>query len=84
MREERPEQEDLTIPDHDRTLWQMRQHRADTAQAWSAWVREQSARRIPELDRSLVPLPETSVSRLSRYRYQGHESLLEEEEGGDT
>jgi len=84
MREERPEQEDLEIPDHDRTMWQMQQHRADTAKTWSAWIRKQNRRRIPGLDRGVVPLPETSVSRLPRYRHQGHESLTDEEEGGDT
>ncbi len=84
MREERPEQEDLTIPDHDRTLWQMQQHRADKAQAWSAWVREQNRRRIPELDRGLVPVPGSSMSRLLRDRDKNYEDGLEEEEGGDT
>jgi len=85
MREERPEQEDLTIdPDGDRSLWQMQQHRADQAQAWKAWVREQNSRRVPELDRGLVRLSGTRMSRLLRDRDKNYEDNATQDEGGDT
>jgi len=74
MREERPDQEDLTIPDDDRTLWQMQQNRADTAKAWTTY----------QLDRGLVPLPPTHVSRVLRDRDKNHQDNNETEEQGDT
>jgi len=84
MREERPEQEDLTIPDNDRTLWQMRQHRADRAETWTAWVREQGAGRVHQLDRGVVPLPATSMPGLPRNWPQDNQETGQEEEGGDS
>jgi len=84
MREERPEQEDLTIPDHDRTLWQMRQHRADSAEAWAAWVREQSPERLHQLDRAMVRMAESRVSRLPRNWPQNNQETGQEGEGGDS
>jgi len=84
MREERPEQEDLTIPDNDRTLWQMRQHRSDSAEAWKAWVREQSPRRVYQLDRGVVRLPATSMPGVPRDRLEDNQGVEAEEEGGDS
>ncbi len=84
MREERPEQEDLFYDDDATTVWQMRQHRADQAKAWEAWVREQSRRRIHQLDRCLVHLPGTRMSRLLRDRDKNYEDNATQGEGGDT
>jgi len=79
MREERPEQEDLTIEDDDRTLWQMQQHRARYDQARKAWLRQ--AQPVP---RAVVRLPDTSMPSVPRNWPQNNQETGHQEEGGDT
>jgi len=84
MREERPEQEDLHIPDDDRTLWQLQQHRAQEAQAWKTWLRESYYGRLQDVDGPVVRLPGPRVSYMPRNWPQNNQETGQEEEGGDT